>query len=93
MFGKRLKSLRDAYNLNQKQLADSLGVKKQTVSNWENDNILPSIDTLIRICKTFKVSTDYILGIDDRKYIEFSDLSLEVVAHIQQIINDIKSTK
>ena len=79
--------------MTQEQAAEALGVSRQTISNWENENILPSIDTLIRICKTFKVSTDYILGIDDRKYIEVSDLSLEVVAHIQQIINDIKSTK
>ena len=90
MFGERLKALRLAHNFNQKQLADRLGLKKQTVSNWENDNILPSIETLIRICETFSVSTDYILGLDDRKYIEVSGLSLEIVAHIQQIINDIK---
>lgn len=90
MFGERLKALRLAHNFNQKQLADRLGLKKQTVSNWENDNILPSIETLIRLCETFSVSTDYILGLDDRKYIEVSGLSLEIVAHIQQIINDIK---
>ena len=91
MFAKRLENLRKSYKLTQKQLADKLGVKKQTVSNWENDNILPSIDTLIRICNFFNVSTDYILGLDDKKYIEVSDLSLEIVSHIQQIISDIKS--
>ena len=89
MFCKRLEGLRISYNLTQKQLADKLGVTKQTVSNWENDNILPSIETLMRICQFFNVSTDYVLGLDNKKYIEVSDLSLEVVSHIQQIINDI----
>lgn len=93
MFCKRLGNLRRAYSLTQKQLADKLGVTKQTVSNWENDNILPSIETLIRICEFFNVSTDYILGLDDKNYIEVSDLSLETVSHIQQIINDIKSNR
>ena len=79
MFCKRLENLRKAYNLTQTQLAKKLGLTKQTVSNWENDNILPSIDTLIKVCDFFNVSTDYILGRDDKKYIEVSDLSLEVV--------------
>lgn len=91
MFCKRLEGLRISYNLTQKQLADKLGVTKQTVSNWENDNILPSIETLMRICQFFNVSTDYVLGLDNKKYIEVSDLSLEIVSHIQQIINDIKN--
>lgn len=91
MFCKRLEGLRISYNLTQKQLADKLGVTKQTVSNWENDNILPSIETLMRICQFFNVSTDYVLGLDNKKYIEVSGLSLEVVSHIQQIINDIKN--
>ena len=91
MFCKRLEGLRISYNLTQKQPADKLGVTKQTVSNWENDNILPSIETLMRICQFFNVSTDYVLGLDNKKYIEVSDLSLEIVSHIQQIINDIKN--
>ena len=91
MFCKRLENLRKSYNLTQTQLAKKLNLTKQTISNWENDNILPSIDTLIHVCDFFNVSTDYILGRDDKKYIEVSDLSLEVVSHIQQIINDIKA--
>lgn len=93
MFCKRLESLRKSYNITQKQLADKLGVAKQTVSNWENDNILPSVETLIRICKFFNVSTDYMLGLDDKNYIEVSDLSLETLSHLQQIINDIKNNR
>lgn len=92
MFAKQLEKLRNAYNLTQTQLADELCVTKQTVSNWENGNILPSVDTLIRICNFFNVSTDYILGLDNKNYIEVSNLSLEVISHIQQIINDIKNT-
>ena len=44
MFGDMIKNLRQSRNLNQVQLAASLNVSKQTVSNWENNNILPSIE-------------------------------------------------
>lgn len=89
MLCEKIKELRIAYNYSQKQLAAKLGVSKQSVSNWENNYIVPSIEILIRISKFFHVSTDYLLGLDDRTYVEVSGLSLEQCAHIQQIISDI----
>lgn len=90
MFNKRIKLLREANKLSQVELADKIGVKKQTISNWENDNILPSIDMLIKVSKFFNVSSDYMLGLDSKTYIEITGLSVEVISHIQQIINDIR---
>lgn len=90
MFGDRIHELRTAYNLSQVQLSCKLHVSKQTVSNWENNNILPSIDMLIKIAQYFSVSTDYLLEFDNRNFIEVTDLSSEQIAHVQQIINDIK---
>ena len=86
MFGDIIKELRTAHNYSQVQLAEKLGVSKQTVSNWENNNILPSIDMLIRIS-----TTDYLLELDTRHYIEVTGLTGTQLAHIQQIIEDIKN--
>ena len=91
MFGEIVKNLRTAHSLNQVQLAGILDVSKQTVSNWENNNILPSIDMLVRIADYFRVSTDYLLELDSRQFIEVTGLSAEQTAHIQQIIKDIIS--
>lgn len=91
MFGDMVKTLRLSHNLSQVQLADSLSVSKQTVSNWENNNILPSIEMLIKISKFFSVSTDFLLELDGRNYIEVTGLSDTQLAHIQQIITDILS--
>ena len=93
MFGDRIKSLRLSYNLNQVQLANHLHVSKQTVSNWENNNILPSIQMLIKISMLFSVSTDYLLELDDRHYIEVTGLTDTQLSHIQQIIDDISNEK
>lgn len=89
MFGDTMKSLRLSHNLSQVQLAKELHVSKQTVSNWENNNILPSIEMLIKISGFFSVSTDFLLELDSRKYIEITGLSDSQLAHIQQIIRDI----
>lgn len=89
MFGEIIKKIRTAHNLNQVQLANELNVSKQTVSNWENNNILPSIEMLVKIAHFFSVSTDYLLELDDRNYIEVTGLTDIQLAHIQQIIKDI----
>lgn len=89
MFGDTIKSLRLSNNLSQVQLAQNLDVSKQTVSNWENNNILPSIEMLVKIAKYFSVSTDFLLELNSRKYIEVTKLTDLQITHIQQIINDI----
>lgn len=93
MFGKIIHNLRKSYGLNQVDLARNLGVTKQAVSNWKNNNILPSIDMLIRIAQYFSVSCDYLLELDHRCMIDTSELTLEEVAHIQQIVNDISKAR
>ena len=90
MFGDMIHQLRKSRNLSQVQLAEKLGISKQTVSNWENNNILPSIDMLLKISKLFSVSCDYLLEQQDRTYLEISDLTLEQISHIQQLIDDIR---
>ncbi|MEF2879992.1 MAG: helix-turn-helix transcriptional regulator [Blautia sp.] len=92
MFGDIIKKLRISHNLNQVQLADKLNISKQTVSNWENNNILPSIEMLIKISKFFSVSTDYLLELNHRQYIEVTGLTETQCAHIQQIIQDITNS-
>ncbi len=89
MFNDIIKQLRTDRGMSQVELAAELGVTKQCISNWENGNIAPSIDTLMKIAKYFSVSTDYLLGIDNRKYIEATGLTDRQITHIQQIIDDI----
>lgn len=92
-FDERIRQLRQARGISQVELSAALDVTKQSVSNWENNNIQPSIDILIRLSRYFSVSTDYILGLDERKYIEITGLTDKGVTHIQQIIDDIKNRK
>lgn len=60
-FGEKLYSLRTQEKISQIQLAEILGVSRQTVSKWETGSMLPEIDKLIKISDQFHVSTDYLL--------------------------------
>lgn len=90
MLGKQIKNLREARNISQVQLAKELHVSKQSISNWENENILPSIEMLIKMATFFGVSTDFLLGIDQHQWLDVSDLPPQVVAHLQMLIDDIR---
>jgi len=69
----KIKELRLSYSLTQSQLADELNkisvshddpvIYTQTISYWENGRD-PSINALIKISKLFKISVDYILGLE-----------------------------
>lgn len=91
MLSKRIYELRMSFGWTQVQLAQKLGITKQTVSNWENDNIQPSIDMLIKLSKIFNVSTDYLLGLTPTNSINVDGLPTEFVSHIVQIIDDYKA--
>ncbi len=88
MLGNRINQLRSSLGWSQVELAKRLNVSKQTVSNWENDNIQPSIEMLVRLSKIFGVSTDYLLGNENIPRIDVSDISPEFLAHILLIIDD-----
>lgn len=90
MLGQRINELRISLGWSQVQLAEKLNISKQTVSNWENDNIQPSIEMLVRIAKLFHVSTDYLLGLDTTQTINVEGLPKSFIAHLTQIIEDYK---
>lgn len=91
MLNENIRKMRQTRNLSQVDLAKSLGVTKQSISNWENNNIQPSIDMLIRLAQFFSVSTDHMLGLNQRKYIEVTDLTDLQLSHIAAIIDDIRN--
>lgn len=88
MLSQKINELRLANGWSQVQLAKKLNVTKQTVSNWENDNIQPSIDMLVRLAKAFNVTTDYLLGLEDIPRLNVDGLPIHVISHLSQLIDD-----
>ncbi len=85
-----IRKYRLALGISQVELAKKLGISKQCVSNWENDNIQPSIDMLIKISKFFAVSTDALLGLDGGNAIAVGEITDEQAAHIRAIVADLE---
>lgn len=90
MLGNQIKRQRTASGISQVDLARALGVSKQSVSNWENNNIMPSIDMLKKICQYFSCSADYLLELSENEQaiLDTSNLSMEQTAHIIKLAND-----
>lgn len=91
MFSERIKELRRSLGINQVEFGRRLHVTKQCVSNWENGNIQPSIDMLIKIATAFSVSTDYLLGLDNQCNLNADGLTNEQILHIRCIIDDLRN--
>ena len=85
-FGERVKNLRTRNNLTQAQLAERLGVSKSMVSSYETSIRLPSFDVLIKIAYVFKVTTDYLLGIDKRSVLNMPELTEKQKQAVYNII-------
>lgn len=91
MFSERIKELRKSLGINQVEFGHRLNVTKQCISNWENGNIQPSIDMLIKIAETFSVSADYLLGLTNNCTLDVTGFSTEQILHLQNVVNDLKS--
>ncbi len=61
----KLKELREENNFTQSQIAEYLNIKQNTYSQYENEKRQLPIDALIKLAKFYKVTTDYILGLED----------------------------
>lgn len=62
--GNKIQECRKALGLSQEELGQKLLVSRQTVSLWENDQTLPSIDNLTRLKEIFGISVDELLGLE-----------------------------
>ena len=63
--GKRLRELRIEKHISQKELAVIIETNNSSVCDWECGRSEPGLDVVIKLCKYFEVSADYLLGLTD----------------------------
>lgn len=63
MFKSIIKQVRLSHDETQERMAERLDVSQRTVASWESGDRMPSIDILIQIAKTYRISTDMMLGV------------------------------
>ena len=88
MLSEKIKELRLSLGLNQPQLAQKLGVSKQCISNWENGYIQPSLDMVYKLVKLFSVSSDYLLGLSEKRSLDITGLSNEQIENLTFLVKN-----
>ena len=68
-FSERIKELRTERGLKQREMADICGIKLRSYQGYEYGRHYPEVPGLIQIAKFFDVSTDYLLGLTDKREI------------------------
>ena len=89
--GGRLKVLRLQKHLTQLQLAERLGITKSMVSAYETSSRYPSYEVLIKLASLFGTTTDYLLGLENKRCIDttgLSDPNLELVVNLVSALRD-----
>ena len=86
-FGNRLKALRIQNNMTQAQLADHLNLTKSVISAYETGLRMPSYEVLIDISRIFKVTTDYLLGLEKKQEIDLSGLTENEIQALLKLID------
>lgn len=70
----KIKNLRTNSGMSQVQLAERLGITKSAVNAWEAGTNSPSLSYIAKLARIFGVSTDFLLGVNERLTVDISGL-------------------
>jgi len=91
MIADRIKSLRENQNKTQSELAKQLGITRSSVNAWKMGISVPSTQYVVELAHIFKVSTDFLLGVDTTSSISVAGLSEKDVEIINTLILHLKN--
>ncbi len=98
IFADKLINLRKKAGMSQEELADKLGVSRQSVSKWESMQSIPDINKIIELSKIFGVSTDYLLkdemeALDNSPVLEQTDKKIVTLSEANEYLSIVEHTK
>jgi len=84
----RIQNLRKSKGMSQEELADKIGVSRQSVSKWESEQSIPDMDKIIIMSDFFEVTTDYILkGIETEKQVSKTPVNANIFVIVSTVFN------
>ncbi|WP_417086989.1 helix-turn-helix domain-containing protein, partial [Hominenteromicrobium sp.] len=89
----KLYQLRKKSGFTQSELAEKLGISRQTVSNWELGTSVPPSKRLIEISKLYQVPIDYLLNEPKAEPLDTSSLDKSTLStgHLTEPLSSRKS--
>jgi transcriptional regulator with XRE-family HTH domain len=91
ILGKRIRSLREDNDMTQKELSSMVGLTPKMISFYENNQRMPPVDVLLKLSEIFDVTTDYLLGKQNKITSPFNDSinldteTVDVVRYYKQL--------
>lgn len=90
VFAKRMREAREKCGLKQKELAEKIGVTPQTISAYEKNGKIPTLDNAASISQVLGVSIDWLYGLEDQgdlsaKYKTLGDIARAIVEISQRV--------
>ena len=87
MIHERIKMLREQYNYSQADLAKKLGIARTSVLAWENQTSVPAMKHIVAMANLFRITTDYLLEVDNKRTLSLDGLSEEEITIICKLLN------
>ena len=90
MVSDRIRLLRERRGLTQSELAKQLGMTRSSVNAWEQGISVPSTQYIVELAAIFKISTDYLLGVESTASINVSGLTDEDIELAHSLIERLR---
>ncbi len=90
MIADRIKQLREEKGVTQAELAKKLGITRSSVNAWEMGISVPSTQYVVELANIFKISTDYLLGVDHSATVDVSGLTERDIKLVYGLIAHLK---
>ncbi len=78
VFSERIKELRVERGLTQGELAERLGIARNSIFSYETSRRVPDIDVLAKLAEFFEVTSDYLIGLEDCRTHEAADIHTHI---------------
>ncbi|MCL2055286.1 MAG: helix-turn-helix domain-containing protein [Oscillospiraceae bacterium] len=77
MISEKIRMLREQNGMTQKYLAKKIGSTRVTVNSWEMGTSVPTTQFVVELANVFRVSADYLLGLENEEKISIEKLDTE----------------
>ena len=90
MIAESIKILRENREMTQTELARYLGITRSSVNAWELGISVPSTQYIVELAKLFKVSTDYLLGLEKTATVSVVGLSEKDIQIVDSLVEHLR---